>query len=153
MPTPHSTASPHHAFATCRSAEIAVRLACFVIATFLAAGCRAPYAGDEPSITPGPPSMRIATYNIRHGRGSDDVLDLDRTARAIAALDADIVALQEVDEKVRRSGNVDQAATLGKVLGMYHAFGSFMDYDGGRYGLAILSRWPIESFESWRLPT
>ena len=114
--------------------------------------CRTmPGGSEDPSAST--PTLRIATYNIRHGRGSDDVLDLDRTARAIAALDADIVALQEVDEKVRRSGDVDQAATLGKALGMYHAFGSFMDYDGGRYGMAILSRWPIESMASWRLPT
>ncbi len=125
--------------------------ACLAAALTVCACHTTPGGSDDASASA--PTLRIATYNIRHGRGTDDILDLDRTARAIATLDADIVALQEVDEKVGRSGGVDEAATLGRTLGMHHAFGSFMDYDGGRYGLAILSRWPIESATTWRLPT
>ena len=128
--------------------------ACLGTVLLFFVGCgTAPDRDRSGTSTSPPPSLRIATYNIRHGRGADDVLDLDRTARAIAALDADVVALQEVDERVRRSGRVDQAAALGESLGMHHAFGSFMDHDGGRYGMAILSRWPIASIDSWRLPT
>jgi endonuclease/exonuclease/phosphatase family metal-dependent hydrolase len=56
-----------------------------------------------------------------------------------------------VDERVTRSGGVDQAARLGELLGMHHAFGSFMEYQGGRYGLAILSRCPITAAEPVRL--
>ncbi len=104
------------------------------------------------SCAPDPDPLRVATYNIRHGRGSDDSLDLLRTATVLRALDADIVALQEVDDGVARSGSVDEAATLGAALGMQHAFGAFMDYQGGRYGLAILSRHPIVSHEAVRLP-
>ena len=100
---------------------------------------------------PQPVSLRVATWNIKHGLGMDGHLDLERTATAIEAFDADIVALQEVDENVRRSGRIDQAAWLGDRLGMHATFGSFMDYQGGRYGLAILSRLPIESSRSWRL--
>lgn len=116
----------------------------------LAAGCR---TTPEPAATDTPSSLTVAAYNVRHGVGMDDVLDLERTAVAIAALDADIVALQEVDEATGRCGGVDQAAWLGERLGMHHAFGSFMDFDGGRYGMAILSRFPIDAASSWRLPT
>ena len=96
-------------------------------------------------------TLRVATWNIKHGRGMDGRLDLERTATVLATFDADIVALQEVDEVVRRSDRVDQAAWLADRLGMHAAFGSFMDYQGGRYGLAILSRFPIEHAETWRL--
>lgn len=122
------------------------------MAGLLSIGCQTPGGVDAANPASSSPALRIATYNIRHGRGSDDVLDLDRTATAIAKLEADVIALQEVDERVRRSGGVDQAARLGESLGMHHAFGFFMDHDGGRYGMAILSRWPIASIDSWRLP-
>ena len=101
--------------------------------------------------TPESVSLRVATWNIKHGLGMDGHIDLERTATVIEAFDADIVALQEVDEDVRRSGKVDQATWLGDRLGMHASFGSFMDYQGGRYGLALLSRLPIESSQSWRL--
>lgn len=99
-----------------------------------------------------PPVLRVATYNIRHGRGMDDRVELERTARALRMLDADIIALQEVDARVNRSGNVDQAEMLAGLLGMRHAFGAFMDYDGGEYGMAILSRHRIVGVQRVRLP-
>ena len=144
MPTPAGHASARRARFT------AARAAALLALLGLAAGCR---TTSEPSASGPPPSLTVATYNIRHGAGMDGVLDLERTAAAIAALDADIVALQEVDDATGRCGGVDQAAWLGSRLGMQHAFGSFMDFDGGRYGMAILSRFPIESATPWRLPT
>jgi endonuclease/exonuclease/phosphatase family metal-dependent hydrolase len=97
--------------------------------------------------------LEVASYNIRHGRGIDNRVALERTAGVIRALDADIVGLQEVDRNVERSGRVDQPALLGNLLGLQHAFGAFMDYQGGRYGLAILSRHPIVSSREIVLPT
>ena len=44
---------------------------------------------------------------------------------------------QEVDKGTKRSGNVDQPATLAKLSGLHAAFGSALDYDGGKYGVAI----------------
>ena len=99
-----------------------------------------------------PTALRVATYNINHGGGMDGVIDLERTAATLATLDADLIALQEVDDRASRSGGVDQAAWLADRLGMHAAYGSFMDFQGGRYGLAILSRHPIKSHEAWRLP-
>ena len=98
-----------------------------------------------------PLSLRIATWNIKHGRGLDGRVDLARTIEAIGGLEVDVVALQEVDEGVRRSGETDQAGVAGRELGMHPVFGSFMDHQGGRYGLAILSRLAVESVAVWRL--
>jgi endonuclease/exonuclease/phosphatase family metal-dependent hydrolase len=56
---------------------------------------------------------------------------------------ADLVLLQEVDRGTRRSGNVNQPALLAERTGFHAAFGSALDYDGGKYGVALLSRWPI----------
>lgn len=96
-------------------------------------------SADEPAV----PSLRLVAYNIKHGRGMDGKVDLARIADVIKPLHPDLVALQEVDEKCTRSGGIDQAAELGKLLGMEHRFGHFMEFQGGRYGLAVLSRHPI----------
>jgi endonuclease/exonuclease/phosphatase family metal-dependent hydrolase len=99
-----------------------------------------------------PDTLRVLAYNIHHGAGNDAVLDLERIARLIRNLEPDIVALQEVDRVVERTEGVDQAAVLGELTGMTPVFGEFMPYQGGSYGMAVLSRWPI--VESWnhRLP-
>lgn len=99
-----------------------------------------------------PDALRVVSYNIKHGRGNDNVVNLDRTASVLRALQPDIVGLQEVDDLATRSGGVPQAERLGQSLGMHHAFGRFMDFQGGAYGMAILSRHPIVSTESVRLP-
>jgi len=82
-------------------------------------------------------------YNIKHGRGMDGVVDLQRIAAVIRAQSPDIVALQEVDFGCRRSGEVDQPRVLGELCGMHYVFGEIRPYDGGRYGMAMLSRHAI----------
>jgi endonuclease/exonuclease/phosphatase family metal-dependent hydrolase len=96
--------------------------------------------------------IRVVSYNIKHGRGNDNVVDLDRTAGVLRALRPDIVGLQEVDDRATRSGSVAQAERLGQALGLHHAFGRFMDFQGGAYGMAILTRYPIVSTQSVKLP-
>jgi endonuclease/exonuclease/phosphatase family metal-dependent hydrolase len=86
------------------------------------------------------PRLRVLTYNIHHGEGTDRKFDLERLARIIKAVEPDVVAVQEVDRKTRRASGVDQAAELGKLTGMHARFGNAMDYSGGEYGEAILSR-------------
>jgi endonuclease/exonuclease/phosphatase family metal-dependent hydrolase len=61
----------------------------------------------------------------------------------VKSVNADIVLLQEVDKGTRRSGGVDQPAEYSRRTGYNVAFGRSLDYDGGEYGIAILSRWPI----------
>jgi len=91
------------------------------------------------------------TYNIHHGAGMDGKVDLERIAKVLGD-QRDFIGLQEVDDRTKRTGGVNQAAELGKLLRMHAAFGSFMDFQGGRYGVAILSKHQIIRTHSLRLP-
>lgn len=99
-----------------------------------------------------PRPLRVLSYNIKHGYGMDGKIDLERVAALIRRLDPDLVTLQEVDRECTRSGGVDQAAWLGAACGMHPVFGAFMPYQGGDYGMAILSREPWIETENLRLP-
>lgn len=96
--------------------------------------------------------LRVFSYNIHHGAGLDEKLDLNRIAEVIKKQKPDLVALQEVDNRVPRSGKVDQAAELAKLLGMHYAYGKCIDLDGGGYGNAILSNYPIQDTIIHKLP-
>jgi endonuclease/exonuclease/phosphatase family metal-dependent hydrolase len=96
--------------------------------------------------------LQVVSYNIKHGRGMDGQVNLERTAEVLRKLNPDFVGLQEVDLQVARSGKTNQANELGAMLNMHPIFGSFMDYQGGRYGMAILSRHPVVRVNSLRLP-
>lgn len=97
--------------------------------------------------------LRILSYNIHHGRGLDGEVDLERIAKVIKSAQPDLVALNEVDKGVNRSGKLDEPAELARLTGMHHAFEKNIEYDGGEYGNAILSRWPIEKTENVPLPS
>jgi endonuclease/exonuclease/phosphatase family metal-dependent hydrolase len=94
----------------------------------------------------------VLSYNIHHGEGVDGKLDLERIARVIVESKADLVALQEVDQNVKRSGNVDQPAELARLTKLEVAFGGNIPLQGGEYGNAILSRWPIKNPRNTKLP-
>lgn len=85
-------------------------------------------------------SLRMMTYNIQHGAGMDDVIDLDRQAAIIRDAMPDVVGLQEVDSCVKRSSYKPQAALLGSKTDMYATFGPAIPLTGGKYGVAILSK-------------
>lgn len=104
------------------------------------------------SIRKGPETLRVLTYNIHHGEGVDGKLDLERIAAVINAAKPDLVALQEVDRRTRRTGGVDQAVELARLTGMHHVYGAAMPYQGGEYGQAVLSRFPISQHRVHFLP-
>ena len=91
-------------------------------------------------------------YNIHAGKDAARVDNLERVAEIIRRSQAGIVMLQEVDNKTRRSGGVDQLSRLRELTGMHGVFGKAIEYDGGEYGIAILSRWPITSSRLAALP-
>jgi endonuclease/exonuclease/phosphatase family metal-dependent hydrolase len=115
----------------------------------------APAAADPPDR-----ELSVATYNIHHGAGVDNRLDLERIAREIRRGGADVVGLQEVDRHwSERSELVDQARRLGKRLHMHVAYAANLDLDPlepglprRQYGTAVLSRFPILSSRNTLLP-
>lgn len=97
-------------------------------------------------------SLRILSYNIKHGRGMDGRVDWKRTSEVIRSLSPDLVALQEVDKNCSRSGSIDLTQELAEVLKMEGRFGKFMNFQGGQYGMAVLSRFPVTFHQVHVLP-
>ena len=95
--------------------------------------------------------LRVLVYNIHAGKDASGVANLDRVAAIVATSAADVVLLQEVDRRTTRSSGVDHLDELKKLTGFHGAYGKSLDFQGGEYGIAILSRWPIESEEVVRL--
>ena len=98
-----------------------------------------------------PREIRILTYNICHGEGMDHKVDLTRIAAVIRGAKPDVVALEEVDQGTDRTDHVDQPAELARLTEMQAVFGHNIDFQGGGYGTAVLSRLPIQSHESHKL--
>ncbi|SCG35817.1 endonuclease/exonuclease/phosphatase family protein [Micromonospora coxensis] len=113
--------------------------------------------------------MRLATFNLLHGRSlHDGLVDPDRLTTAVKALDADILALQEVDRDQSRSGNLDLTAIAARALGApEHRFAAAVvgtpgetfrplrhDDDGHGepcYGVGLISRHPVRTWQVTRL--
>ena len=108
--------------------------------------------GDAPASRPGQTPLRIVAYNIKHGRGMDDAVDLRRIAAVLRRLDADVIALQEVDKGTARTAGVDQVEALARLLGYTGFHGAHRRYQGGDYGNAILTRLPVLGVRTHPIP-
>ena len=84
--------------------------------------------------------LQVMSYNVRHCAGMDMVVDYDRTAAVISQQQPDVVALQELDSMTGRSGNRDQLGELASRTGYHPVFGAAIEFDGGQYGVGILTR-------------
>ena len=89
-------------------------------------------------------TLRVMTYNIHVGVGMDKKLDLKRIADVINHEHPDLVGLQEVDRGVKRTEGKDEIGELAAMTHMDYAFAHNLDYQGGQYGVAILSRFLIQ---------
>ena len=113
--------------------------------------------------------MRLATFNLLHGRSlSDGKVHAERVAAAVADLDADVLGLQEVDRAQPRSGLLDLTAIAAEALGApAHRFAAAVvgtpgetwqpwrsDDDNAHplYGIALVSRWPVRRWQITQLP-
>jgi len=110
------------------------------LAVLVALGCGLPAAApgeDSDSV------LRVLCYNIHYGQGMDGNYDIPRLAAVINQAKPDLVALQEVDVGVLRSGRVHQAQELSRLTGMAVRFGPTQHYEGGLFGNAVLTRLPV----------
>lgn len=97
--------------------------------------------------------LRVMTYNIRYGLGTDGRVSLNRVRETIAMAAPSLVALQEVDYLVRRSGFVAQPAWLGRSLNTYWVFGPNVFWGWPMaYGNAVLSDRPLIEATNYALP-
>ncbi|MFS8615344.1 MAG: endonuclease/exonuclease/phosphatase family protein [Solitalea sp.] len=99
----------------------------------------------------GAQELHLMSYNMHHGADREENPTLEEMGRFINASGADLVGLQEVDSLCNRSGRVDQMKTLAAITGMHYAFARHFAYDGGAYGLGILSRYPISDIQNHRI--
>ncbi len=112
--------------------------------------------------------MRLATFNILHGRSpADGEVNLGRFATAVARLGADVLALQEVDRDQPRSHQADLTAVAAEAMGasahrfvatlagepgVWTAATGDLQPDASAYGIALVSRYPVRAWLTTTLP-
>lgn len=85
-------------------------------------------------------TLRLTSYNIQHGRGLDDKIDHDRLAYVLREARTEVAAIQEVDSLTKRNGGVYALDEIASKLKMYSTFAPAIDFQGGKYGVGILSK-------------
>ncbi len=98
-------------------------------------------------------TLTVMSYNIKHAAGMDNIVNINRIADVINRVHPDIVALQEVDNGVKRSYRTDEPAALADLTGTYSLFSQNIPFQGGKYGNAILSRDSIRVWQNVHFPS
>ncbi|HSP83228.1 MAG TPA: endonuclease/exonuclease/phosphatase family protein, partial [Gillisia sp.] len=97
--------------------------------------------------------IRVLSYNILHGATTNRDNDLDVVAEAILKAEPDVAALQEVDYRTNRADRLDVTAEIAKRTNMVSIFAKAVDWDGGEYGQALLSKYTFLKTGKLDLPT
>ncbi len=99
-------------------------------------------------------TLKVMSYNIHHCNPPslpEGQIDVPAIAKVINDAQVDLVALQEVDVNTERSGKGrNQARELAQLTGMHFYFVKAIDHQGGDYGVAVLSKFPL--LDSLHLP-
>lgn len=85
-------------------------------------------------------TYRFMSYNIRNARGMDEVTDYKRIASVIESAMPDIVVLQELDSVTTRSHNADVLKNIADIVKMHHVYAPAISFQGGKYGIGLLSK-------------
>ena len=97
-------------------------------------------------------TFKIASYNVRNAKGMDNITDFDRISKVINDMDADAVAIQELDSATVRSNNLVVLDELAKRTNMHASFIGSINYKGGKYGNGILTKEKPLSQKGYKLP-
>ena len=103
-------------------------------------------------INPSKNVFRVMTYNIHSCVGMDGKVHPERVARVIAQYEPDVVALQEVDVEMMRTGQMDQAAVIAQMLQMEYHFHPSLKWEREKYGDLLLSIHPMRLIRAGELP-
>lgn len=85
-------------------------------------------------------ALRLMTYNIKNANGMDDICNFQRVANVINNASPDVVAIQEVDSMTRRSGQKYVLGEIAERTQMHACFAPAIEFDGGKYGIGLLTR-------------
>lgn len=96
--------------------------------------------------------LKVMSYNIRNCKGMDKEIVYARVSDAINGEQPDIVMLQEVDSCTRRSSGIVVCDTLASLCGMQAVYAPAIDFDGGKYGIALLSQDKPLNVKRYALP-
>ncbi|MDD4728145.1 MAG: endonuclease/exonuclease/phosphatase family protein [Dysgonamonadaceae bacterium] len=109
-------------------------LTLFIFSLSIVCGCKSTTQKNETL------HLKIASYNVRNARGIDDVTDFDRVAAVINNMDADAVAIQELDSATERSMGLVVLDELASRTNMHATFNGSIKYLGGEYGIGVLTK-------------
>lgn len=104
------------------------------------------------SVRPEQTTLRIMSYNIHNGVGLDGKRDYGRIAGVISRLSPDVVAVQEADSVTQRSQGVDILRELAEETLMHRVYAPAIPYQGGKYGIGLLSKEKPLSYRTVALP-
>jgi len=85
-------------------------------------------------------TITVLTYNVRNCLGLDNTVNYQRVANVISKINADVVAIQELDSATSRSKRVSVLHELASLTGMVPTYNASISYQGGKYGIGILSK-------------
>lgn len=97
-------------------------------------------------------NLKILSYNVRNCKGMDNVTDFQRTADVINRVEADCVALQELDSATQRLNNTVVLNELASRTRMFATYNGSINYQGGKYGIGMLTREKPLKTEAISLP-
>lgn len=131
-------------------------LSLLAVTAFLFSSCSEKTVPNSPTNN----QLKVLTYNIHHANPPSktvagakvDVIDIDAIVGAIKKENPDVIAMQELDKFVPRSGNIDEAKIIAEKLGMSYKFFKSIDYNGGEYGIAIFSKYELQNPKQLILP-
>ena len=85
-------------------------------------------------------TLKLMSYNIKNANGMDNVCNFQRIANVINNASPDVVAIQEVDSMTNRSGQKYVLGEIAERTQMHGYFAPAIDYDGGKYGIGLLTK-------------